>query len=74
MKRKKQSAVIRWRAVPGATGYQVRIGKATKKVPAAKITVKKLQPGKKYTVKVAAVNAAGSSPTVTVKVKKYRKQ
>jgi len=72
VKRNKTKAVIRWTAVPGATGYEVRLGKKTTKVSGAKATVKKLKPSKKYKVKIVAVNAAGSSPTATVKIKKFK--
>ncbi len=75
VKRKKKAALIRWRAVPNATSYKVRVGKKkAKAVSATKFTVKKLSPKKKYTVKIAAVNAAGSSPQATVKVKKFKKK
>lgn len=72
VKRKKKKAVVRWQAVSGATGYEVRLGKRTMTVSGTKATLKKLKPKKKYKVKVVAVNSAGGSPAATVKVKKFK--
>ena len=75
VKRAKKSAAIKWKAVPGASSYEVGSARA-KRSPrvAPSMKIKKLSPKKKYTVQIMAVNAAGSSPLVTVKVKKFKKK
>ena len=72
VKRTARKAVIRWRSVPGATSYRVTVGKTTKTTTKPSFTVKKLKPKSKATVKIIAVNGAGSSPVVTVKVKRAK--
>ncbi|MBK6764085.1 MAG: S8 family serine peptidase [Micrococcales bacterium] len=73
VKRAKKAATIKWKAVPGATSYQVRVGKGTaKSTSGTSMKIKKLSPKKKFTVRIVAVNAAGPSPVVTVKVKKFK--
>jgi fibronectin type 3 domain-containing protein len=75
VKRAKKAATIKWKAVPGATSYEVRVGKGkAKSTSATSMKIKKLSPKKKYTVQVVAVNAAGKSSDVTVKVKTFRKK
>lgn len=69
VKRSKKKAVIRWTAVPGATSYKVTVGKTTKTITKPTHTLK-LKATKKATVKITAVNSAGSSAVVTVKVKR----
>ena len=73
VKRTARKAVIRWRSVPGATSYRVTVGKTTKTTTKPSFTVKKLKPKSKATVKIIAVNGAGSSPVVTVKVKRAKR-
>ncbi len=73
VKRSTKKAVIRWRSVPGATSYRVTVGKTTKTTTKPSFTVKKLKPKSKATVKIIAVNGAGSSPVVTVKVKRAKR-
>ncbi|TXH40910.1 MAG: hypothetical protein E6Q90_12825 [Actinobacteria bacterium] len=72
VKRKKTKATITWSAVSGATSYRVTVGKTTKTTTKPSFTVKKLKPKSKATVRIAAVNSAGSSPVVTVKVKRAK--
>ena len=72
VKRKKTSAVIRWKAVPGATSYVVKSGKKSTTTTGTSFKVKKLKAGKKYTVTINAVNAAGPGVAAKVKVKKFR--
>ena len=72
VKRKKTSAVIRWKAVPGATSYVVKSGKKSTTTTGTSFRVKKLKAGKKYAVTINAVNAAGPGPSAKVKVKKFR--
>ena len=71
VKRSKKKAVIRWTAVPGATSYKVTVGKKSKTTTKPTHTLK-LKATKKATVKITAVNTAGSSPVVTVKVKRAK--
>jgi hypothetical protein len=72
VKRKKIKAVIRWNPVPGATSYTVKVGKKSVTTSKPSFTVKKLKPSSKAKVKITAVNSAGSSPVVTVKVKRAK--
>jgi subtilisin family serine protease len=72
VKRKKTSAVVSWQSVSGATSYRIRIGTSTKTSAGTSMKLKKLKPGKKYTVTIAAVNASGPGPAVKVKIKKFR--
>ena len=72
VKRSKSKAVIRWKPVTGATSYKVTVGKKSSTTTQPKFTLKKLKPKSKATVKITAVNSAGSSPVVTVKVKRAK--
>lgn len=72
VKRTKKKAIIRWKAVAGATSYRVTVGKKTKTVAKPSFTLKKLTPKSKAKVKISAANSAGSSPVVTVKVKRAK--
>ncbi len=72
VKRKKTSAVISWTAAPSATSYVVKSGKKSTTTTKTSFKLKKLKAGKKYTVTIAAVNAAGPGVVVKVKVKKFR--
>ena len=78
VKRKAKSATVTWMAVAGADSYKIRWTKGGKKygkwvnVSATKKKIKKLSPRKKYKVQIVAVNAGGSSPAVTVRIKKAR--
>ena len=72
VKRGKKKAVIRWKAPSGATAYRVKVGKKTATVNKPRFTVKKLKPKSRVKVRITAVNSAGSSPTVTVKIKPKR--
>lgn len=72
VKRSKSKAVIRWKPVTGATSYKVTVGKKSSTTTSPKFTLKKLKPKSKATVKITAVNSAGSSPVVTVKVKRAK--
>lgn len=71
---KKKSLTITWKKVTNAKKYEVKVGKKTYNVKKAKLTVKKLKKGKKYTIKVRA-KAAGFktgawSKSIKVKIKK----
>ncbi len=59
-------------SLAGATSYRVTVGKTTKTTTKPSFTVKKLKPKSKPRVKIIAVNGAGSSPVVTVKVKRAK--
>ena len=72
VKRTRQKAVIRWKRVTGATSYKVTVGKRSFTTTQPRFTLKKLKPKSKATVKIVAVNSAGSSPVVAVKVKRAR--
>jgi protocatechuate 3,4-dioxygenase beta subunit len=74
-KSKSRKLAVSWSPVSGATKYQVRVNKGSKKgawktVSKPKYTSGKLKKGK-YTVEVKAVGAGGGGPAkkVTVKVK-----
>ncbi len=71
VKRKKTTAIIRWSAVPGATSYTLTVGKTSKTISKPSFTLK-LKAKSKAKVKIAAVNSSGSSPLVTVKVKRAK--
>jgi hypothetical protein len=58
--------------VPGATSYLVKVGKKSTTTVKPSFTLKKLKPSSRAKVKITAVNSAGSSPVVTVKVKRAR--
>lgn len=73
VQRKKHSAVISWKPVPGASSYIVKLGKISRTVSGTKLTWKKLSPKKNYSFTVSAANAAGLSAAVSGKVKKFRK-
>lgn len=80
VKRKAKSATVSWKPAAGADSYKIRWTKGGKKygkwvsTAVTKKKVKKLSPKKKYKVQIVAVNGAGSSPVVTVKVKKARRR
>lgn len=62
-------AKVSWKAVPGATGYQLRLqaGKKTTKWNAVyvnKVALVKLKPGRKYVLQVRAVGVSGKGPIV----------
>ena len=71
VKRSKTKAVIRWKPVTGATSYTVRVGKKKVSLSKPKFTLR-LGAKSRATVKIAAVNGAGSSPLVAVKVKRAK--
>ena len=74
VKRKKTSAVITWDPVQGSTGYVVTVGNKSFTLTKAKFTLKNLAKTKRYTVKISAVNAAGSSGPTKVTVKRFSKK
>lgn len=74
VKRKRTSAKLRWTPVPSATSYSLTRSAAKPQiVRAGAATLRKLKPKKAYKVQVVAVNAAGSSVAVSVKVPRFRK-
>jgi subtilisin family serine protease len=74
VKRSNKKAVIRWGAVPGATSYLVKVGKKSTSSPSTRFTLKRLKPRKAYRIQIIAVNSAGSSDPVNVRIKKAKKK
>ena len=56
----------------GATAYPRQGGQRPRLSTKPRFTVKKLKPKSRVKVRITAVNSAGSSPTVTVKIKPKR--
>jgi hypothetical protein len=60
--------------VPGATSYLVKVGKKSTSSPSTRFTLKRLKPRKAYRIQIIAVNSAGSSDPVNVRIKKAKKK
>jgi hypothetical protein len=74
VKVKKRRALVRWKAVPGATFYQVKISASKgKKAPWKAVTKRKLRSAKfkkgKYLVRVRVVGPDGAGPAAKKKMR-----
>lgn len=72
VKVKKTKATVSWSPVPAATGYQTKLGRGAWRNVAVNRAVLKVKKGKKYTVSVRAVNAAGAGPATAKSFKVKR--
>lgn len=71
--KKKGTIAISWKKVASAKKYQVKVGKKTYNTSKAKLTVKKLKKGKKYTIKVRATASGYTSSAWASKKVKIKK-